>query len=137
MNNAPNNYYRTSVKALILDEQKRFLLSLEENGSWELLGGGLDFGETPQECLHRELKEEAGLEITYINEYPSYFVTGQTENGVWKANVLYEIRVKDLQFEPSDECIELKFFTKDEALKENLYPTVREFVSLFDPVNHL
>ncbi len=43
----PNNFYRTSVKALILDDKKRFLLLLEKKGLWELPGGGLDFGENP------------------------------------------------------------------------------------------
>ena len=40
-------FYRTSVKALIKNSEGKILLSKEENGMWELLGGGLDHGETP------------------------------------------------------------------------------------------
>src|SRR3989338_9133415 len=112
MSNIPDNFYRTSIKALILDEQKRFLLILENKGLWELPGGGLDFGEKPADCLRRELKEEMGLEVTNINDRPSYFITAPRGKKEWKSNVIYETKLKDLNFKPSDECVELRFFTK-------------------------
>ncbi len=136
MTDIPNSFYRTSVKALILDDQKRFLLQKEENGLWELPGGGLNFGEKPHDCLTRELKEEAGLAVTFVNKRPSYFVTAFNINGKWKANVFYETKVKDFHCTPSDECVELRFFTKEEALKENLYPIVKEFIKEYNPDNH-
>lgn len=131
-----NNDYRISIKALILDDTNRFLLALEENGVWEFLGGGLEYGENPYDCLVRELKEEAGLEITMVNIKPAYFVTAVNDTGEWKANLIYKVKVKNLNFRPSDECIELKFFTKAEALKEKLYPTILEFVKVFNPKDH-
>lgn len=137
MSEIPNCFYRTSIKALILDDQKRFLLCLEENGQWELPGGGLDFGEKPHDCLVRELKEEMDIEITYISPRPSYFVTAPIKNGEWKSNVLYETKVKNLDFKPSKECVEFRFFAKEDALKENLYPVVKEFIKEFDPANHI
>ena len=131
MNEINNNYYRISIKALILDDTNRFLLTLEENGIWELLGGGLEYGENPYDCLVRELKEEAGLEVTQVNSKPAYFVTAIDNKGIWKANLIYKVKIKNLNFLPSDECIELKFFTKTEVLREKLYPTVSEFVKIF------
>jgi len=136
MPEVPNCFYRTSVKALILDEQKRFLLAREDNGFWELPGGGLDFGENPHDCLVRELQEEMGLEATFINDQPSYFVTIQHTNGVWKANVLYEVKLKDLDFTPSSECVEVRFFTPETAASENLFPIVKEFVKVYRAENH-
>ena len=132
MNEINKNYYRISIKALILDDTNRFLLTLEENGIWELLGGGLEYGENPYDCLVRELKEEAGLEVTLVNIKPDYFVTAIDNKGIWKANLIYKVKVKNLNFLPSEECIELKFFTKTEALREKLYPTVSEFVKIFN-----
>jgi ADP-ribose pyrophosphatase YjhB (NUDIX family) len=127
-------FYRTSAKALILDEGGRFLLMLEKKGVWELPGGGLDFGENPHECLVREIQEEMGLELVHIAERPTYFLTAPRRDGKgWIANVIYEVRVKDLDFVPSDECVEIRFFTAEEAAKENLLPHVTKFVRLYDP----
>ncbi len=130
-------FYRISIKALILDNKKKFLLTKEKNGKWELPGGGLDFGEKPQEGLIREIKEEMGLEVLFVADNPSYFLTIQRDDKKhWLANVVYSVKVKDLNFTPSDECVEIRFFTKEEALKENLFDNVADFISLYNPENH-
>jgi 8-oxo-dGTP pyrophosphatase MutT (NUDIX family) len=132
-----NNYYRTSVKALILDDRKRFLLTRESDGRWELPGGGIDHGETPEMCLKREINEEMGIEVISVSKQPSYFYTDNHWKYEWIANVLFETTLAHLDFIPSDECTEIRFFTKEEALKEELFPNVKVFLSLFDPSNHL
>lgn len=135
--NIPDHFYRISVKALILDDEKRFLLTLENKGLWELPGGGLNFGEKPQICLAREIKEEMGLEVLRVNECSSYFLTAPHRSGRWWiCNAIYETIVKNLDFVPSDECVKLRFFTKEEALKENLFSNVAEFVKIYNPDNH-
>jgi len=129
----PDCLYRISVKALILDEQKRFLLVKQIDDRWEFPGGGLDFGEGPRECLIREIKEEIGLEIISIADCPTYLLTALHRTGEWwMANVLYEVKVKDLNFQPSDECVEIRFFTKEEAKKVELLPNVVEFLKVCD-----
>lgn len=128
----PPCFYRISVKALILDQAKRFLLAKEDSGFWELPGGGLDFGENPQSCLKREIFEEMGLTVTYVADHPSYFLTSQNSKGFYIANVLYETRVKDLSFTPSAECVELRFFSKEEALQEkSLFLSVLDFATMY------
>lgn len=130
----PECFYRTSVKALILDDEKRFLLVFEKKGVWELPGGGLDFGERPRECLAREIREEMGLEVGHIAERPSYFLTAKRRDGQsWIANIIYEVQVGHLDFVPSDECMEIRFFTAEEASKIPILPHVMEFLRLYDP----
>jgi mutator protein MutT len=50
-----------SVKAVLLDAERACLL-LNERDQWELPGGRLERGETPEDCLVREVREEIGLE---------------------------------------------------------------------------
>lgn len=134
--NLPDCYYRTSIKALVLDDEKRFLLIKEASGKWELPGGGLEFGETPHDCLHREVKEEMGLEIIFVSDRPSYFISLLHDKFGWITNTLYEARFKNFEFTPSDECVELRFFEKSEALRENLSDNVSILLNQFDPANH-
>ncbi len=57
------------VGAVILDPDNKILLSLRgpaaknERGTWEIPGGTVEFGETLQEALIREVQEEIGVII--------------------------------------------------------------------------
>ena len=133
-----NGYYRLSVKALILDETRtKFLLVKEDNGKWELPGGGLDWGESPQEGVVREIKEEMGLNVVSVASQPCYLTTAQRDSDqTWTSNVLFETVLENLDFTPSSECLALKFASKEEAETMPVFVTVREFLKQFDPKNH-
>jgi TDG/mug DNA glycosylase family protein len=58
---------REAVRAIVVDEQRRVLLARIEHpvsgASWWITpGGGVDPGESDEEALRRELREETGLE---------------------------------------------------------------------------
>lgn len=121
--------YRISVKGVVFDKDGRFLLAKEENGFWELLGGGLEHGEDPIECLKREIHEETGLTVTFVSPKPQYFITSpKKSNASWIANIVYEIKLDNYNFIASDECTELRFFSAQEAKKVNLFPNVIKFI---------
>jgi ADP-ribose pyrophosphatase YjhB (NUDIX family) len=135
----PECFYRVSIKALVLNETRdKFLICKEDSGYWELPGGGLDWGTTPQEDLPREIREEMGLGVAWISDNPSYFLTGQqtTRPEIRIANVVYETKLENLNFTPSDECLEIRFVNKNDLDGLKVFDGVAKLATMFKPENH-
>ncbi len=74
---------RDGCRAIIIEEGK-ILLTHELNSGWWLIpGGGIEEGETPEECVIREVEEETGLIVrpteqflTMHEYYEEYLYTG-------------------------------------------------------------
>lgn len=119
----------------MFDSEGRVLLSREDNGKWEMLGGGLDHGEDPIAGLKREINEETGLQVTYVSPNPKYFLTAPREGSnpqTYMANIIYEIKLVDLNFTPSDECQELRFFSTTDMQKVDLFANVQKLFELLE-----
>jgi 8-oxo-dGTP diphosphatase len=60
---------RLAAYAVIVDEQDRILLALWNEGSepqWTMPGGGVEFEETVEEGVIRELREETGYDVELV-----------------------------------------------------------------------
>ena len=143
MTNVPECFYRVSAKALVLNEERdKFLIMQEDNGWWDLPGGGLDWGTLPQDDVKREIDEEMSLKVLSVSGKPSYFYTNSKpsnrdpERLIWYAYVLYEVELENLDFSPSDECVAIKFVDKASLPEENVHLQVSNLADIFDPNNH-
>jgi 8-oxo-dGTP pyrophosphatase MutT (NUDIX family) len=109
----PSNY-RVSLKALIRDAEGRILLIKEGRDEWGLPGGGIDHGETIDEGLRREIREEIGADIATYNPVPimirPFHVADRNRYALW---LIYEVTLAGKpQLTP--ETLELAY--KDQAV---------------------
>lgn len=131
--------YRISAKAILRNPEWKFALCMKEmmvnvelHKKWDIPWGGIDHGEHPLNTIKREIKEEMGLTVTKIHPNPKYFFIWESSCGnVPLGLVFYETEVEHFDYTETEECRELRFFTLQEALEEDLYPAVR---SVFEEV---
>jgi ADP-ribose pyrophosphatase YjhB (NUDIX family) len=79
-----------------------------ELGAWDLPGGFVESGETPIECIRREILEETGLEVEIVALIGAY--TGQYgPGGKWTIDIGYRCRLTGGTFSLSDEKCEARW----------------------------
>jgi ADP-ribose pyrophosphatase YjhB (NUDIX family) len=54
---------KVDVRAAVFSQRELLLVQEREDGGWTLPGGWADVGSSPRECVEREVREEAGLEV--------------------------------------------------------------------------
>jgi len=66
------DYVGVGVGVMVRNKKGEFLLGLRtensrnEPGKWTFPGGGVEFGETLEDCVVRETKEEAGIDVAPV-----------------------------------------------------------------------
>ena len=138
--NFPDAFYRVTIKGLCVRDGKLLMIreSDELSGSWELPGGGLDFGEDIYLGFNRETEEEMGLKITKMSKAPVYVWTyrykGRRElDWFYSCVICYRIEFEHLDFTPMSECQEIAFFSHDELKELGLNGQMGPLAGHFDP----
>jgi ADP-ribose pyrophosphatase YjhB (NUDIX family) len=126
---APCNY-RVSVKALIQDKEGRILLFKEQNGWWEIPGGGWEHDELIVNALQREIKEESGLSLAWVDEKPSFVFQAKNPQGEPIINIIIKATLTSHNFTPSSECEEMTYFSPSEMLLLEAFDNVHVFADL-------
>ena len=116
---------KPTASALVADGDGRVMLSRRARdpaaGRWDLPGGFVEEGEHPLDALHRELREEAGIEIGET-QFVGIFIDRYRFGGrdVSTLNVYYGARIAGGTPEPNDDVAELRFFAPDEIPTDEL-----------------
>ncbi len=129
-----NKSLRVRVAALIKDKKGKILLvqQTKKNSSyWLLPGGGIEFGETAEEALQRELKEELSLQVVQSE----FLLLNESIDPLKKKHLVqlvFQTKVKELvpTLSPKEKAISgFGYFTPKEILDMDLRPNIKKFFS--------
>lgn len=122
--------FRPSVRAIIIRGNNLAMVYSEKLKHYLFAGGGIDEGETMEEALVREVREELGLEVIpeTISEYglivrkekgkkDDLFIQ---ENYFFICDVKDEVGAQQLDIYEAEEEYVLKWVTPEEVLDTNL-----------------
>jgi 8-oxo-dGTP diphosphatase len=102
--------FQVFAAAVIFNEDKKILLvklTYQRFHPWGLPGGSLDYGETPEDGVIREVWEETGLKVC-IGKL--LLIKTWTPD---KVGLYYLCKIEDGTFMPSDEVSEYGYFSPD------------------------
>ncbi|PLX85014.1 MAG: DNA mismatch repair protein MutT [Desulfuromonas sp.] len=128
----------TSVVACIIDEQSRVLLTrrcIEPFcGQWVMPGGKIDHGEPLLEALHREVREEVGLQIHVDRLLDVYEHVAHGANRSHYVILYYRAHPLSLELAPNgDEVTEAVWVSADRLVEFNMTPGTRHILAQVYP----
>ena len=115
----PNHFI--SVAAMVTNDKGEILLVKSPWRGWEYPGGLIEPGETFQEALHREVREESGVEIE-ITGFVG--ICKNVERNI--VNIDFTARYLSGELRTSEESTEVIWATPEEALELITFPLTRK-----------
>jgi len=116
---------KPTASAVIVDDEGGVMLSRRAldpaAGKWDLPGGFVEEGEHPLDCLHRELREEAGIglrDIEFLGIFMDWYGAGL--RNVSTLNIYWSARIAEGTPKPADDVEELRFFASEEIPEDDL-----------------
>jgi 8-oxo-dGTP pyrophosphatase MutT (NUDIX family) len=117
---------------IIENERGEVLLGKRtDNHLWGYSGGGMEIGESVEECARRELSEEMGieadeLELFMINSGPESHIVYPNGDEVFYLEVIFRCRKYHGELRPQpEELEEVRFFAPKEIKLEMISPPIR------------
>lgn len=121
---------------LLVKNRKLLLLKRRDprpdfNNKWEFPGGGVEVGETVEECLHREIEEETGFKIKILEHFPTIYSASRGEkDGNFQVFLpLFICKAVSGKIRTSDtEAAGSGWFTLRESLKLDFLPLNKKII---------
>lgn len=113
--------HKVSVAALVTNDEGKILLVNSPWRGWEYPGGLIEPGETFQQALHREIREEAGVEVEITG-----FIGICKNVGKDIVNIDFTCRYVSGELTTSEESTEVIWATAEEAMRLITFPLTRK-----------
>ncbi len=112
--------FSVSVKALIVDDEGKFLMVKENNGVWDLPGGRLENSEAILDALKRECLEEIGVEIEVLSQVPAVAVSAQHRAGDWFLMLGYMVKPLSNDYKKTPEAEEFAYCSMNDLAGKDM-----------------
>lgn len=121
---------------ILTDEKGRILLQKRSDfvGTWSLLGGCWELGETSVEALKREFMEESGIEIEVLDllnvytNYEEHYPNGDVAQTVGHLYRVQATKPFDITDFANEETLALGFFSEEEVAQMKLISPQQELM---------
>lgn len=113
--------HKVSVAGLVTNDEGKILLVNSPWRGWEYPGGLIEPGETFQEALHREIREEAGVEVE-ITGFVG--ICKNVEKDI--VNIDFTCRYVGGELTTSEESTEVIWATPEEAFQMITFPLTKK-----------
>lgn len=118
---------------VLIDNRKEEILDVA-NGKWEVPGGKIEFGESPEEAVKREILEETGYSVK-VNEIIPYSNVSMWEYSDYKQHTVLFFYICELE---NEEHIEIqdnrintyKWITEHELTDYKFLPGNKEAIQM-------
>jgi 8-oxo-dGTP diphosphatase len=133
------DFIGVGVGAIIVNNEGKLFLSKRgrevrnESGTWEFPGGGVEFGDTLEATLKREIMEEYGVEIAVgdLLDVCDHIIAAENQHWV-SPSYICTIKSGEPKICEPHKCDEIGWFSPSEIQKMNL-----SLVSKFNFDNYL
>jgi len=123
---------RITTKAIIHKEGKVLLVE-DHNGKWEMPGGKIDFNESPNDTIQRELREELGFTNVMVENVVNVWSFSVTKDEVEYQFVVivYSVKTDETEVVKSDEHKEYKWIPFSEVDSLNIREGYKESINKY------
>jgi 8-oxo-dGTP pyrophosphatase MutT (NUDIX family) len=125
LNEIDDCLYRVATKAILVQQDKVLLVKQIPEEYWGFPGGGVDYGESLEASLVRELVEELGIKQSDMTTdfRIVHHTIGAVVDNVPRMNLFYNVTIPNTALRKTDQVAEWQWFERKQFMALNMSPS--------------